>query len=74
MQHLEQELSQRPYPDDELSEGTRSESADLKKTESPDYLASLGGQKQDRVGTQISVEDELRLAAEKTKEVLLSHF
>ena len=69
LEHLEQELSRRPYPDDEGSEGSRSDLEGDKKTESLDYLGTLSGQKADRVGTQISVEDELRLAADKTKEV-----
>lgn len=69
LEQLEQELERRPYPDDELSEGSRSDLEGDKKAESPDYLSSLNGQKSDRYGTQLSVEDELRLAADKTKEV-----
>ena len=66
---MERELSRRPYPDDEGSEGSRSDLEGDKKSESLEFLGSLNGQKTDRVGTQISVEDELRLAADKTKEV-----
>ena len=70
LDHLEQELSRRPYPDDELSESGKSDQAEDKTAESADFLGLINGQKADRVGTQISVEDEIRLAADKTKEVL----
>lgn len=65
---MEEELSKRPFSDEELSDSTKSASLSLKGSVSLDIDHGAEG-RVERVGPQMTVEEEIRQAANKTKEV-----
>lgn len=71
LKKLEEELAKRPYPDEDLSDSSKSGSQSLKAALSLDF--DRGGEgRVERAGPQMTVEEEIRQAANKTKEVCLN--
>ena len=65
---LEEELSKRPFPDDDLTDSVKSDGSVPKPKDSSDLEETVEHYRE-RLLTQMSVEEELRQAANRTKEV-----
>lgn len=68
---LEDELARRPFADDDLSDSAKSETMSPKPGSSIEF-DSTADQKHERMEPQMTVEEEMRQAANKTKEVFNS--